>query len=310
MSDVNEKELAIQTQAQDVLIPFQLEASAVRGRFVRLDATLDEILGQHRYPFVVSRLLAQAAAMAAALGTALKFDGVFTIQTQTDGPVSRLVVDVTSEGAVRACAQFDSARVTDGANQTELLGKGHLVFTVDQKLSDERYQGVVALTGDSLVEAFQLYFRQSEQIPTGLAVAARRDDMGHWHAGCLMLQRMPREGGVAEEDGHVLQDTSHEDDWHRTMALMQTCTDSELTDPALAPETLLFRLFHEEGVRVYETKSFHHACRCSREKIHDVLASVPHDELAHMVQEDGLISVTCLFCAKSYNFKPEEITSP
>lgn len=304
MDDVNEKNLAQPFQGEDILLPFQLEASGVRGRLVRLGGSLDLILGQHRYPSVVGKLLAEATSMAAALGTALKFDGIFTIQTKTDGPINRLVVDVTSDGAVRACAQFEADKLGEGSDETaKLLGRGHLVFTVDQTLSDERYQGIVQLEGNSLVEAFQLYFRQSEQIPTGLVVAARQDEGGHWHAGCLMVQRMPSEGGTHEGGTDLVgRDTSLEDDWLRTMALMQTCTAEELTDPDLPSDQLLFRLFHEEVVRVFDVQHFRHECRCSREKIEGVLVGLPKEELAAMAQEDGQITVTCSFCGNSYGF--------
>jgi molecular chaperone Hsp33 len=237
----------------------------------------------------------------------MKFDGVFTIQTKTDGAVRMLVADVTSDGALRAYAQFDEVAVTARSAAGEaLLGRGHLVLTVDQKLGEERYQGVVQIESDNLAEAFQLYFRQSEQIPTGLSVAARQDEAGAWHAGCLMIQRMPREGGHE----NLPTDTSVEDDWLRAMALMQTCTAAELTDPVLPLDTLLYCLFHEEGVRVFDLQTLRHQCRCSREKIAGVLAPMPPEEIAAMVQEDGFITVICQFCSKEYKFEKGEITSP
>lgn len=302
MSDVNEKKLAMPLADEDALLPFQLERSVIRGRIVRLGPSLDDILSRHQYPLSVARLLAKASAMAAALGSALKFDGIFTLQTQTDGPVSRLVVDVTSDGAVRACASFEVERVTDVMSEAKLLGQGHLVFTLDQKISDERYQGIVKLEGGSLTEAFQLYFKQSEQIPTGLITAAGQDAQGRWHAGCLMLQKMPREGGGVDA---VLDDTAQEDDWHRAMLLMQTCSEGELTNAELSFETLLFRLFHEEEVRVYDRRTLRHECRCSREKIEGVLRAMPAGEMSMMADADGLITVTCQFCNRAYAFEGE-----
>jgi len=275
----------------------------LRGRVVKLGGAIDTILTQHAYPPSVARLLAEATALAAALGSALKFDGVFTVQTKGDGPIQLLVADVTSDGAIRAYAQFDEARVAQAEKKAPLLGAGTLVFTVDQKASDERYQGVVALEGDSLTEAFQVYFRQSEQIPTGLVVASRQDEAGHWHAGCLMLQQMPREGGH-----EIMTDTAAVDDWHRVMMLMQTCTPEELTDPALAAEDLLFRLFHEEGVRVFEAKAFRHECRCSRERLAGILASMDEVERTSLIV-DAKIDVTCQFCSRVYSFPEEEIKS-
>ena len=306
MNDLNEKKLASAISSEDALLPFQLEGSGLRGRLVRLGPSVNTMMEQHAYPAPVAKLLAELTALVGALGTAMKFDGVFTIQTKTDGAVRMMVADVTSDGALRAYAQFDEEAVAARSAASEaLLGRGHLVLTVDQKLGEERYQGVVQIDSDNLAEAFQLYFRQSEQIPTGLSVAARQDEAGVWHAGCLMIQRMPRGGGHE----NLPTDTSIEDDWLRAMALMQTCTAAELTDPALPLDTLLYRLFHEEGVCAFDRQSLRHQCRCSREKIAGVLAPMPPKEIAAMVQEDGLITVTCQFCSKEYKFEKGEITS-
>ena len=280
----------------DFVLPFQLENGEARGRLVRLNATLDDILKRHAYPEKVSVLLGEALAIAGTFGTALKFDGVFTLQAQGDGPVRFLVADVTSDGGLRACAHFDQARVTEAP----LLGKGQLVFTVDQKENDERYQGMVTLESDSLVDATQRYFRQSEQIPTGVLVAARKDEQGHWQGGCLMLQRMPREGGLA-----LPSDTSVEDDWHRAMLLMQTCSMDELVDSSLPPETLLYRLFHEEGVRVFDLASLRPQCRCSHDRVASMLRSLPREEIEALAV-DGVVSISCEFCSRAYPFDKAE----
>lgn len=306
MNDVNEKKLDLLKNDTDSLLPFQLEKSVVRGRVVRLSIALDGIFTRHNYPTPVAALLAEAVTMAAALGSALKFDGIFTLQTQTDGPVSRLVVDVTSDGAIRACATYDDAKL-GSLEGTALLGEGHLVFTVDQKIEAERYQGVVKLDGESLTEAFQLYFKQSEQIPTGLMSAAHQDADGHWHAACLMVQRMPRYGG--EEVEAQTDDTAIEDDWFRVMSLMQTCTTHELMDPSLPVQDLLYRLFHEEGVRIYEPIFFREECRCSREKLEGILTAMPAEDIADVIDENGKIIVTCEFCSESYTFDPDKLIS-
>lgn len=306
MSDVNEKKLANTKGGCDSLLPFQLEKSVVRGRMIRLSGALDSIFARHKYPQAVAVLLSKATAMAAALGSALKFDGVFTLQTKTDGPVSRLVVDVTSDGSIRACATYQEGKISD-LTDVELLGKGHLVFTVDQKNNSERYQGVVNLDGEGLTEAFQLYFKQSEQIPTGLISEARVDENGHWHSACLMLQRMPRYGG--EEVEAPIDDTAMEDDWFRVMSLMQTCTTAEITDPNLPAEDLLYRLFHEEDVRVYDRSYFREECRCSHEKLEAVLKGMPKEDIKDVVDEQGKITVTCEFCSEVYNFLPDDFLS-
>ena len=288
----------------DVVQPFQLESSQLRGRLVRLGNTLDVILGQHAYPPAVGNLLGETMVITAALGTALKFDGLFTLQIKSDGALKLLVADVTSDGGVRAYAQQRAAEeVTPGM---PLLGKGFLAFTVDQKMKEDRYQGIVALEGNNLSEAVQHYFRQSEQIPTGILAAVRQDEQGHWHGGCLMLQRMPREGGISNDntppEGEV---STPEEDWQRAMVLMQTCSAEELTNPFLTPEKLLTRLFHEEGVRVYEPLTFRHQCRCSVERVEGMLRCLPREEVEEMAI-DGVVSVTCEFCNRSYIFNSEQ----
>lgn len=276
------------------VLPFQIEGNQLRGRLVRLGTALDIILGQHAYPVSVATLLGEAMVLGAALGTALKYDGLFTLQIKSDGIVRLLVADVTSDGGLRAYARHDEEAMPMGAEN--LIGKGYLAFTVDQPLKADRYQGIVELQGEGLASAVQHYFRQSEQIPTGILAAVQLDDCGRWYGGCLMLQQMPREGGIK-----VANDTGIEDDWHRAMMLLQTCTPEELTDPNLSAEDLLFRLFHEDGVRIYEKKSFRHECRCSEPKVIEVLQSLPRTEVEAMA-ENGIVSVDCEFCNRHYQF--------
>lgn len=280
--------------------PFQLEASSLRGRLVRLGPALDLILHQHAYPDQVGHLLGEAVVVAAALGTSLKYEGVFTLQARGDGPLRLLVADVTHEGGLRAYAQFSADKLPTDEGTQKLLGKGYLAFTVDQPLKEDRYQGVVELQGDSLASAVQHYFRQSEQILTGIVTAVRRDAQGRWRGGCLMLQQMPREGGYAHDS-----DTSIEDDWHRAMMLMGTCRIEELTDPDLSAHELLYRLFHEEGVRVYDPHSFQHKCRCSIDRVTDMLRSLPRTEVEDLAV-NGVVDVTCEFCNKNYRFDEDQ----
>jgi len=280
----------------DFVLPFQFESCAVRGRLVRLGPALDLILHQHAYPPAVGRLLSEAMALGVALATSLNYEGVFTLQAKSDGAVRLLVADVTHDGGIRAYAQFDETKLAAAQAGAKLLGKGYLAFTVDQQLKQDRYQGLVELNGDSLAEAVQHYFRQSEQLPTGVVVAVQRDAQQRWHGGCLLLQHMPREGGHA----HV-SDTAIEDDWHRAMLLLDTCTPEELTDPALPAEDLLFRLFHEEGVRIYDRLALRPQCRCSLERVTAMLRSLPRAEIEELAV-NGLVSVTCEFCNRSYEF--------
>lgn len=283
----------------DVVQPFQLESSALRGRLVRLGTALDVILRQHNYGAPVATLLGEAVVVAAALATSLKYEGVFTLQAKGDGAVRMIVADVTSEGDMRAYAQVAEG-VSPLAGDARLLGKGYLAFTVDQKKS-ERYQGIVELSAGTVAEAVQHYFDQSEQLATGIISAVRKDENGKWRGGCLMLQKMPREGGI--DSGKV--DTTSEEDWNRAMTLLATCGANELTDSVLKPNDLLFRLFHEEGVRVYEPHVFRHKCRCTEERVTKMLRSLPRDEIETM-SVNGLVSVTCEFCNRTYAYDKKQ----
>ncbi len=303
--------------ADDLVQPFQIDNSGLRGRLVRLGPVLDEILTRHAYPEPVALMLGEAIALAAALAGALKYEGVFTLQTKGDGPIRLLVADVTSAGAVRGYAQYDEEKLAKalaaapggatgiGDSVPRLLGAGHLAFTVDQGEHTDRYQGIVELQGATLAECAHHYFRQSEQVEAGLKVAVARlpesDGTAHWRGGSLMIQRLPPEGDAGKRD-------AAEDGWRRAVILMSSSTSRELVDPDLAPEALLFRLFHEDGVRAYRRHDLVARCRCSRERVETVLRMMPADELATM-QIDGHILVTCQFCSAVYDFDQGEVAA-
>lgn len=291
----------------DVVQPFQLDPFALRGRLVRLGPTVDRILAQHDYPEPVATLLGEAITLAVLLAGALKYDGVFTLQTKGDGPVRLLVADVKTDGAVRGYAQYDAKRLGEivpeegSPSVPSLLGAGYLAFTVDQGEETPRYQGIVEITGATLAECAQHYFRQSEQLQAGLKLAvARAGDEGTWRAGGLMLQRVPPEGGYA-----VIADDV-EDAWRRVMVLMSSATPAELVSPDLPPRRLLWRLFHDDGVRVYQTHAVEARCRCSRERIAGILKAFPADEIDEMAKEP-VTTVTCEFCNTRYEFAAEDI---
>jgi molecular chaperone Hsp33 len=295
------------TRPDDLVQPFQIDPFALRGRLVRLGPTVDRILSQHDYPEPVAAILGEAITLAVVLAGALKYDGIFTLQTKSDGPVRLIVADVSTEGAVRGYAQYDRERLEEvGARSharpgpspsvPELIGKGYIAFTVDQGEHTERYQGIVELIGATLAECAQHYFRQSEQIQAGIKLSASRSgDNGAWRAGGLMLQRVPPEGGYT-----VIADDV-EDGWRRAMVLMSSASPAELVDPELSPHRLLFRLFHDEGVRVYETHPIEARCRCSKERIGRILRSFPADDIEEL-RKDEVITVTCEFCNTSYDF--------
>jgi molecular chaperone Hsp33 len=296
-------------RTDDVIQPFRLDPFALRGRLVRLGPTVDRILGQHDYPKPVATLLGEAITLAVLLAGALKYDGVFTLQTKGDGPVRLLVADVKTDGAVRGYAQYDANRLgniepgDDGESPSvpELLGSGYIAFTVDQGEDTERYQGIVSINGATLAECAQHYFRQSEQLQAGLKLAVgRTGEEGTWRAGGLMLQRVPPEGGHTPIGDDV------EDAWRRVMVLMSTATPAELVAPDLPPRRLLWRLFHEEGVRVFETHPVEARCRCSRERIAGILRAFPMDEIDEMKKE-AVTTVTCEFCNTRYEFTAEDI---
>lgn len=307
----------------DLVLPFRTERSGIIGRLVRLGPAIDEILSHHAAPVAVSQALGEAVALTAMLGTALKIDGKLTLQTKTDGLLDFLVVSYESPGRLRGYARYDKRRISvgDDIDPGTLLGEGHLAITIDPGEDMERYQGIVALDGDGIGEAALSYFRQSEQLPSFLRLAvARHYTAGEngapgrwqWRAGGLLVQHLARDGGTeaaaltSEEDEEILGET--DDDWERTRILASTVEDHELLDPMLAPERLLYRLFHEEGVRAFPAAPIEAFCRCSRERVGAFLQSFGAKELTDMREPDGSISVTCEFCTKTYRFAPDEIT--
>lgn len=296
--------------ADDLVLPFRLGRTAMRGRLVRLGPAVDRVLRQHAYPLAVSHLLGELLALGGVLATTIKYDGIFTLQTRSDGAVHLMVVDVTSAGEIRGYADFDRAALEvalaeageDRPSLPRLLGAGHLAFTVDQGPETERYQGIVELEGDSLAACAHSYFRQSEQIETGVALAAGEAE-GQWRAGALMLQRMPDDGGIADEGAD---EEATEEDWRRAMILMSSVTPAELLDPGLAATDLAYRLFHEEQVRGYPERPLAFACRCSRQRIEKTLKSLPESEVREML-EDGKLVVTCQFCNSAETFDEQAL---
>jgi molecular chaperone Hsp33 len=304
----------------NTVMPFEIKPLGVRGRIVRLGHVVDDILHKHDYPAPVSALLAEAVALTAMLGASLKFDGKFILQTNSDGPVDLLVADFSSPGGIRGYARFDAGMIArlKAPTPQALLGKGHLAMTIDQGQGMERYQGIVALGGVTLSEAALGYFQQSEQIPTRLRLAAgalaqRGTRPEAWRAGAIMVQHLPRDGGISPQpfhsgdapqghDEHVVED----DHWVKARLLLDTVEDHELLDPMLTPEELLYRLYHEDGVTVYRPVTLERHCTCSREKIGDLLKSFSDDDRAAMMT-DGVIDVTCEFCSTHYRFAPEEV---
>ena len=312
----------------DAVLPFEVAPLDVRGRAIQMGPAIDALLARHGYPEPVARLVGEAVVLTVLLGSSLKFDGKFILQTETDGPVDMLVADYRTTGGVRAYARFDAGRVAAAvaageATPTLLLGNGTLAMTVDQGAYMSRYQGVVPLDGQGLEEAAHTYFRQSEQIPTRVRLAVgeviERVEgamVRQWRAGGMIVQflpdapermRQPDLPGGDVPEGADEGGGEEDDAWVEAQSLVATIEDHELTDPGVPVERLLYRLFHERGVRVFTPVEITDDCSCSRERITGMLASFSADEIAESVQ-DGEIVVTCEFCGTRYAFDPAEFT--
>jgi len=292
--------------ADDLVATFQIEGWPVRGRIVRLGASVHEILTRHDYPEAVANLLGEACALASLVGSSLKFDGRLIVQAQGDGPVTYVVVDYDTAGSLRGYCRFDADRVAEVSQgfmrpgaQT-LLGKGVFIMTVDQGADMDRYQGITPIEGETLALCAEQYFDQSEQTPTRIKLAVGQVDTGEgptWRSGGLLIQN------IAEDAARG----STEDAWTRAQALFITTGEDELIDPLLSSETLLWRLFNEDGVRVFEPKPMKAFCRCSPERIAGVIGSFSAEEQAEMVEADGKIGVTCEYCSRVYRLEPGSV---
>ena len=293
----------------DFILPFLLDAPDLHGRLVRLGASIDEIVRQHDYPEPVARLLAEALTLTAVLSAALKFEGIFTLQTKGDGPVSLLVCDATHSGALRGYAKVDEdsfpGEIDITAPVPGLLGSGHLALTVDhgsdQGADMERYQGIVELTGKTLEDCVHHYFRQSQQFQAALKLTVSGGPAEPWRSGALMLQRLPT-------DENAIDAPEKTEAWKSAMVAMANCDQSDLANRAKSPFDLLYELFTEDGVRVFDHKVARAECRCSSDRVRVVLASIAIEELEEL-KEDGQIAVTCEFCNRKILFDESDIAA-
>ncbi|HUZ91078.1 MAG TPA: Hsp33 family molecular chaperone [Methylocella sp.] len=305
----------------DAVVPFAVEALDVRGRVVRLGESIDHILAKHNYPKPVARLVGEACALTVLFATSLKIEGRFQLQTRSDGAIGMLVVDFDSPGRLRALARFDPEKLGALTRTTDLIGTGHLAVTVEQGEGTSRYQGIVALQGQGLQDAARQYFDQSAQIPTRVRLAVAENVTGagaKWRAGGVMTQFLPRsperriradlDPGDAP-GGLKLAVPPADDAWIEAEALLATIEDHELVDPGLSSERLLYRLFHEQGVKVFSPQSVRDACRCSNERVEAMLQRFTPGERHDMIGDDGLIGVTCEFCSTYRAFDPADFES-
>jgi molecular chaperone Hsp33 len=310
----------------DAVVPFTLEKLDTRGRIVHLGPSLDAILTRHNYPAPVARLLGEAVVLTALIGSSLKFEGRFIMQTQTDGPVNLIVVDFDAPDGIRGYARFDHDMVVKWAeegktNPADMLGKGHLAMTIDQGPHTERYQGIVALDGNGLEDVAHTYFLQSEQIPTQVRLAVAQmstkgDHRPRWRAGGMLIQHLPASGisrmpdlpGDGNFNNPATEDPDfvEADGWTEARSMLSTVADVELADPEVSPERLLFRLYHETGVRVFPSLPIEERCTCSADRIEDMLANSFTDEERGDMAVDGEIEVVCEFCSTAYRFNANQ----
>ena len=296
----------------DNCVSFFINGGSFQGRLIRMNEVLDTILTKHDYPRPVSAVIAESTVLAAMLASTIKYDGLFTLQTQSNGPVSMIVVDVTSEGKIRSCARFDEERLNQGqalrktSGEIEaaphLMGNGHLAFTVDQGKNTELYQGIVDLQGKTLAECALRYFKQSEQIETNLKLflQAPQGESKSWLAAGIMLQKMPTKGG-----NEIDEETAAEE-WNEANIFMESLTDNEIFDASLSSADILHRLFHANNLSVSQTKEYSFGCRCSRDKLLNTLSTFSKEDINDMI-ENGKITATCHFCSEQYCFDPTEL---
>jgi molecular chaperone Hsp33 len=291
----------------DFVLPFDLPKAGVRGRLVRLDASSARALGVHALPEAAARIAGETVALSVILGTALKLDGRLTVQIKSDGPLDLVTVDYYgAEGdkprGVRGYARLDTERFAHLPSRDfpALAGKGALVITIEPKLGGNTYQGIVELSSEGVAPSAETYFAQSEQLPTVIRLAAAPlflagQKQPHWRAGGLMLQETPEA-------------KNNEDDWERLSLLLKTVADVELVDTALAPETLLWRLFHEDEVRVHPPEAIAFRCDCDAARVTNVLRGYALDERAGLADPDGIIRARCEFCARTHEIALEALT--
>lgn len=304
--------LGVSEGFNDIIQSFMVEAGAVRGRLVRLGPALTKILQDHDYPRAVAARLAETMALASALAGSLKYDGIFTLQVQSDGPISLIVADITTAGDLRGYARFDADKLalaeadpSDKGVVARYLGKGYLAFTVDQGPDTDRYQGIVELTGDSLADCADEYFRQSEQLDTQIVLAARGPQDGvssNWRAAALMVQRMPTGG-----NSPILTAEQADETWRRAEIMARSVKHAELFDESLDAGRLLYRLYHADGLEMQDVRSLQAQCRCSAERVEGTLRSFPREDVESMKTEDGQISVVCEFCKTAYVYADSDL---
>ncbi|WP_415405145.1 Hsp33 family molecular chaperone HslO [Tateyamaria sp. SN3-11] len=316
--------LGSQLAWDDTVLPFQLDASDIRGRVARLDGVLDGILKQHDYPPQVEALVAEMALLTALIGQTVKLRWKLSLQVQSKGPVRMIATDYygpEKEGdiaRVRAYATYDADRLTDGA-PFDQIGEGYFAILIDQGQGMTPYQGITPIAGGSLAACAEAYFAQSEQLPTRFQLSfGRSAEPGvaeRWRAGGVMLQHMPKASPLmakGEGNGDVLAaqdllDGDASDDWSRVNILLDTVEEMELIGPQLAPSDLLLRLFHEETPRVFDTQPVRFGCTCSEDRVRQSLSIYSARDIGTMTTDEGRVTADCQFCGAHYDLDPATV---
>lgn len=311
----------------DTILPFQLDRADVRGRFARLDATLERILGQHDYPDPVAALVAESVLLTALIGQAIRPGWKLSMQIRGDGPVRLIATDYfgpeqdSQTARMRAYAGFDADMLGDGtAAPFDLIGRGMVAILIDQGQGTTPYQGITPATGGSLAASVETYFAQSEQLPTRFAMAmAEAQEPGdrlRWRAGGIMLQHMPKASPFARKDatgeaGLLTRDDiligDDEENWTRSNLLLDTADATELIGPHVTPDQLLVRLFHDEGPRVFDVQPVQFGCTCGPHKVVQSLSIYSAEDIAGMTTADGKVTADCQFCGAHYVFDPADL---
>ena len=311
----------------DTVLPFQLDASDIRGRVARLDGVLEQVLKQHDYPPVIEALVAEMALLTALIGQTMKLRWKLSLKVRGSGAARLIATDYygpTDDGQparIRAYASYDADRLNHDAEPFSHVGNGYFAILVDQGEGTTPYQGITPLAGGSLSACAQTYFAQSEQIPTRFALTYGRSqtpgEAAHWRAGGVMLQHMPKaspfasgEGGSGEQgllDAVDLLSDDEGENWTRANILLDTVDDLELIGPIVTPTDLLVRLFHEEGPRVYDAQPITFGCTCSEDRVRQSLSIYSAKDIRTMTTDEGTVTADCQFCGAHYVFSPETL---
>ncbi len=287
---------------KDICTSFMIYNNNYRGRLIRFDHVISEILSKHQYPLPIANVMAEGTTLAASLASALKFDGLFTLQTQSNGPISQVVIDVSSSGGIRATTTYNQSKLDKAQTLRKTLGQiepapnlmggGHLAFTIDQGKDTQLYQGIVELKGKTFADLALKYFKESEQIETYIKLFTYHQN--GWKTACLMLQKMP---GATEAD---------KNNWDEAKLLANSLNEDELFLQDLTNQEILHRLFHNSELKLGEEKSYHFKCRCSREKLQTTLSGFSKQDIDDMAK-DNKINVKCQFCSTEYTFEKGEL---